>query len=117
MASRKLVLTQNAVAKNHRARWSNLTSGFETGEVLENPFLPNKTITVSGAFDSAWLIVEGSMTGNDGDYYPISSVDGKQILFTENGHDVFRGSFIYVRPRLIRATQRANVDISMLCQA
>lgn len=59
--------------------WETLTES-DTAAAAEVPDYPDKTVTVTGTFGSATVVIQGSNDGTN--WYTLSEIDGTALSFT-----------------------------------
>lgn len=89
------------------ASWANLNGANNTGNPVSFPHHADKCIQLTGCFNTANVVVEGS---NDGATYAnLTDRVGNTVLFTAPGIKTISDSPLFVRPKV--ATNGAVTDV------
>lgn len=96
-----------------QARWAALASS-ENGETWDCGQFGDKTITVTGTFDTATITLLGSNDGTN--WFTIQDFLGTNITFTASGMRTLGNSPRYIRPSAGAGAGSVNVDVIIIAR-
>lgn len=89
------------------ALWETM-NGVSTGVEMALARWSDKTVTASGTWGSATLVIQGSNDGNT--WFTVDDVDGTPVSFTSDSMAVIRDNPLYMRPKTSGGTG-SDVDV------
>lgn len=95
----------------HLHSWT-LTQGDTTGDQIENPGAPDRTVSVEGTFDSGTVVIQGSNTGSA--WHTLHDFHGSELLFTGAGIATIAENPRFVRPTVTGAGATAALTVALL---
>lgn len=89
--------------------WSDMKSG-DTGEAVDYPQRPDKTITITGVFDGATVVIEGSNDGTN--WYTLKDLSATDLSFTAaSGAKTVLENTRFYRPDVSGGTGNTNINV------
>jgi len=86
--------------------------GDSYGAAIACPVSVDKTVHISGTFDSRTVVIEGSMDGTN--YVTLKDPQGLAMSYTSADMEVVLGNPLWIRPKCIRGEGLPNVTIVLL---
>ena len=112
MASPVSTWIQKGVA---RTLWEGVTVSSTTNGAETAAGLPDKTVYVTGDFQSATIVtMEGSNNTATGPYVDCVDPQGNAIAFSADGQEVILENPQFIRPRVSGATGGSDIDVIMI---
>jgi len=91
--------------------WSNMKADSD-GVQLPSVFLDVNTVSFSGHFDKAEVVIEGSAGGV---FYPLETLKGGIVSSMSSGIENLHGRYMSIRPKIIGGTEDTNITIHLFC--
>ncbi len=111
MASPVSTWIQKGVA---RTLWEGVTASTTTNGAETAAALPDKTVYVTGTFNSGVVTMEGSNNTATGPYVDCVDPQGNAIAFSADGQEAILENPQWIRPRVSGATGGTDVDVIMI---
>ncbi len=97
-----------------RTIWETIVSGGVTNGAESAPGLPDKTVYVTGTFDSGRVTMEGSNNTATGPYVDCVDPQGNAIEFAADGQEAILENPQFIRPRVSGTTGGTDVDVILI---
>lgn len=91
--------------------WTGLGDG-DDGSSYVSYLRPDKTVQVTGTFDSTTIVIEGSNDGSN--WHTLTDADGGACSFTGAALAFIRESPYYLRPRVTADGGGGDVDVILV---
>lgn len=99
----------------HSSLWETLTGSGDTVNAESAPNLPDKTVTVTGTFNSATITIQGSNDATaTGTYTTLNDANGNALTFTADKAEQILENPRFIRPIASGATGGTDVDITLI---
>jgi hypothetical protein len=108
-----VIQSTNVATGNHKsfvARWPNAVLG-DSFAALDFSQYTDKSVQVSGAFDAATCVLEGSNNGTD--YFPLHDYQGATLSFGAGGLKPVAEACRFVRPLLTGGGALTSLTVSL----
>lgn len=92
--------------------WPNLNGANNTGAPVLFPQHSDKTVQLTGCFNTATIVIEGSNDGTN--YSNLTDRVGNVVSFTAAGLKSIMDSPLYVRPKVATNGAATDVEATML---
>jgi hypothetical protein len=90
--------------------WAGMTAG-DVGDPIKFAQLPDRTVQVSGLFDGATVVIEGSIDGSE--YHTLTDPQGNALSFTSGGLEAITEVVGYLRPAVTGGAS-PTIDVNIL---
>jgi len=98
----------------HKQTWTALASG-DVGNALTAPNLPDKTVHLTGTFNTATCVIQGSNDGTN--YETLADPNGNALSFTATGIETILENVQYIRPKTGTAGGSAAITVTVVSQS
>lgn len=98
-----------------RANWV-LTQADSAGVAWPAPGAPDKTVQVSGTFDSGTVVIQGSNEDTPTNWATLHSPDGTDLSFTAAGIEAILENPLWIRPAVTGEGATASITVSILAR-
>ncbi len=101
----------------HRVKWSALTGSSDTALGASEVNLAYKTVSVTGAFGSATVTIQGSNATTEStatDWATLNDINGSALTFTADRMETIAENPMWIRPVASGATGGTSVDVIMI---
>ena len=97
-----------------RTLWEGVTTSSTTNGAETAAGLPDKTVYVTGTFNTGVVTMEGSNNTATGPYINCVDPQGNAIAFSADGMEAILENPQFIRPRVSGATGGTDVDVIMI---
>jgi len=96
--------------------WDQIDATNTTGDNFEGPQYADKTVQITGTWDGATVLIQGSNDATT--YFTLTDPQGNAVSFTADGMETIMESPLYIRPfRSVAGGGTVDVNVVMTCRA
>ena len=95
------------------AEWAEISAAITTGDALEKVQLTDRTVQMTGTWDGATIVMQGSLDGVT--YFTLTDPQGNALSFTADGLESVMEATRFIRPfRSVAGGGTVDVKVILL---
>ena len=106
----------NSFGRTIRYTWSNLAQG-DDGIPISIPGAADRSVQVTGTFNGASVIIEGTLEETPINYFTLTDMQGNPISFSAVGGELISEMVTHIRPRISGGGASTDLVVILLNRA